>query len=146
VETQRPVITWQNATLNNSDGTPPNHLGNHQQWRLVDSHIRSSVSEDVFSAIVVVNTAATGTATFGQLADYIAMVSLARIDPRLDPDTDLAGTPTILRLFGQSAEGVPSKLTAWDQAFLKGLYRSRDAVLLRHRNDIALSMRDDLTP
>jgi hypothetical protein len=146
VETKRPVITWQNATLNNSDGTPPNHLGSHQQWRLVDSHIRSSVSEDVFSAIVVVNTAATGTATFGQLADYIAMVSLARIDPRLDPDADLAGTPTILRLFGQSAEGVPSKLTAWDQAFLKGLYRSRDAVLLRHRNDIALSMRDDLTP
>jgi hypothetical protein len=85
-----------------------------------------------------------GTATFGQLADYIAMASLARIDPRLDPDADLAGTSSILRLFGQSSEGVPSKLTNWDQAFLKGLYRSRDAVLLRQRNDIALSMRDEL--
>jgi hypothetical protein len=146
VEAKRPVVTWQNATLNNSDGTPPNRIANHREWRLVDSHIRSSVSEDVFSAVVVVNTSATGTATFGQLADYVAMVSLARIDPRLDPDTDLAGTSTILRLFGQSSEGVPAKLTNWDQAFLKGLYRSRDAVLLRHRNDIALSMRDELAP
>jgi hypothetical protein len=49
-------------------------------------------------------------------------------------------------LFGQSSEGVPPRLTNWDQAFLKGLYRSRDAVLLRQRNDIALSMRDELAP
>jgi hypothetical protein len=150
VETKRPVVTWQNATVNNSDGTPPDTnrmLGRSRpQYRLIDSHIRGSVSEDVFSAIVVVDTSATGRATFGQLADYVAMVSLARIDPRLDPDTDLAGTTSILRLFGQSSEGVPPRLTNWDQAFLKGLYRSRDAVLLRQRNDIALSMRDELAP
>lgn len=146
VETKRPVVTWQNATLNNSDGTPPRRVGGGLEYRLVDSHIRGSVSEDVFSAIVVVNTSATGKATFGQLADYVAMVSLARIDPRLDPDTDFAGSSTILRLFAESSEDVPSRLTNWDQAFLKGLYRSRDAVLLRQRNDIALSMRDELAP
>lgn len=147
-DADRPVVTWQNADLNNADGTPPIRKGatSALEHRLIDSHIRGSVAEDIVSAIVVVNTSATGTATFGQLADYIAMASLARIDPRLDPDADLAGTSTILRLFGQGAAGVPPKLTSWDQAFLKGLYRSRDAVLLRQRNDIALSMRDELAP
>lgn len=142
VETQRPVVTWQNANFNNADGAP---LKPNREYRLVDSHIRGSVSEDVFSAIVVVNTSATGTATFGQLADYVAMVSLARIDPRLDPDADLAGTSTILRLFANSPEGVPPKLTNWDQAFLRGLYRSKDT-LLRPRSDIMQGMRDELTP
>lgn len=148
VDGTRPVTTWQNARLNNADGTPPIKRGTNQpgEYRLIDSHIRGSVAEGIFSTIVVVNTSATGGATFGQLADYIAMVSLAHIDPRIDADTDLPGSSTILRLFAKSSEGVPAKLTNWDQAFLKGLYRSRDAVLLRQRSDIMLSMRDDLAP
>jgi hypothetical protein len=116
------------------------------EYRLSDSRFRSSVSEDFLSVIVVVNTSATGAATFGQLADYIAMVSLARVDPRIDPESDLAGAPTILQVFGRDFARAPKKLTNWDEAFLKGLYRSRDAVLLRQRNDIALSMRDELAP
>lgn len=148
VDGTRPVTTWQNARLNNADGTPPIKRGTNQpgEYRLIDSHIRGSVAEDIFSTIVVVNTSATGGATFGQLADYIAMVSLAHIDPRIDADADLPGSSTILRLFAKSSAGVPSRLTNWDQAFLKGLYRSRDAVLLRQRSDIMLSMRDELAP
>jgi len=80
--------------------------------------------------------------SIGQLADYVAMVSLARIDPR----ADLATTSTILRLFAPSgSDTAPSGLTDWDQAFLKGLYKSYDPVL-RQRASIATSMARVLVP
>jgi hypothetical protein len=90
---------------------------------------------------MMVDTTATGGATFGQLADYIAMVSLARID--LDADFGDAGS--ILRVFATKAEGAPKRLTNWDHAFLKALYRP-DRPLLRPRTDIMLTMREELAP
>jgi hypothetical protein len=81
------------------------------------------------------------TPTFGQLADYIAMISLARID--LDADFGDAGS--ILRVFAKNAEGAPKRLTNWDHAFLKALYRP-DRASLRPRTDIMLTMREELAP
>lgn len=136
VDVTRPVVTWQNAALN-ATGMPSSARGADRlpEYRLSDSRFRSSVSEDFLSVIVVVNTSATGSATFGQLADYIAMVSLARADPRLDPDSDLAGAPTILKVFGKDFASAPRKLTNWDEAFLKGLYKGNDP-LTRKRAEI----------
>jgi hypothetical protein len=77
------------------------------------------VTEDFTSVVVVVNDAKTGQATFGQLADYIAMVALTRVDLT----ADFAGADSILRLFATSGSGAPpSRLTQWDQSFLKALY------------------------
>jgi len=121
LETPRPVSAWQNAMVINADGTQGADFN-----RLVDSHIKASVSEDISSVILMVDTTATGGATFGQLADYIAMISLARID--LDADFGDAGS--ILRVFAKNAQGAPKRLTNWDHAFLKALYQPDRALLL----------------
>ena len=107
----------------------------------MDSHIHASVSENISSVIVMVDTTATGGATFGQLADYIAMISLARID--LDADFENAGS--ILRVFAKNAQGAPQRFTNWDHAFLKALYQP-DRALLRPRTDIMVTMREELAP
>jgi hypothetical protein len=135
LQTPRPVSAWQNAIMLNADGT------NTGDYRLVDSHIKSSVSEDISSVILMVDTTATGGTTFGQLADYIAMVGLARIDLA----ADFSGTGSILRLFATNSEGAPKRLTNWDHAFLKALYRP-DKPLLHPRTDIMLTMREELAP
>ena len=69
---------------------------------------------------MVVNDAGTGQATFGQLADYVGMAALARVDL----SADFADVDSILRLFrtSDSATPPPSGLTQWDQSFLKTLY------------------------
>ena len=135
-----PVRIWHNAMLNNADGSPPIEQVN--QYRLKDSRIASSVAEDISTVIVLVDTKATEAMTLGQLADYVAMVSLARIAPR----ADLATTSTILRLFAPSGlDTAPAGLTDWDHAFLKGLYKTYDPVL-RQRASIASSMARDLVP
>jgi len=146
VDVTRPVVTWQNAALN-ATGMPSSARGadHAPEYRLSDSRFRSSVSEDFLSVIVVVNTSATGSATFGQLADYIAMVSLARVDPRIDADNDLAGAPTILKVFAKDFANAPRRVTNWDEAFLKGLYRGSDP-LTRKRAEIVRTMRDELAP
>lgn len=136
LETPRPVSAWLNAMLINADGTRGGEFN-----RLVDSHIKASVSEDISSVILMVNTTATGGATFGQLADYIAMVGLARIDL----DADFGDVGSILRVFAKKAEGAPQRLTNWDHAFLKALYQP-DRPLLRPRTDIMLTMREELAP
>jgi hypothetical protein len=139
----RPVRAWHGGTLNNADGSAPipNAISpaGPSQYRLVDSHIKNTVAEDMTSVIVLVDTSATGQATFGQLADYIAMVGLARIDA----NADFADAPTILRLFGPS--DAPKSLTPWDQAFLKALYEPNDP-LLRQRSAVTTSMAEELVP
>jgi len=56
--------------------------------------------------------------TFGQLADYVAMVGLAK----LKPGARLGDAPTILKLFNGAPRAAPPGMTDWDQAFLKSLY------------------------
>ena len=119
--TAQPVRIWQRATLNNADGTPPGTA-----YRMKDSRILSSVAEELAAVIIVVDTASTGTVTFGQLSDYISMVALAQVDLR----AELAKSSTILRLFaGNSPENTPRELTDWDRAFLKAVYGLQDSHL-----------------
>jgi hypothetical protein len=139
-----PVRVWHNAKLNNADGTPPKEDGvvRAREYRLKDSRIASSVAEDISSIVVLVDMRAIGTATLGQLADYVAMAALARIDLR----ANLASSATILRLFAPSdSESAPPGLTSWDTAFLKGLYGPHDP-LLRPRAHIAAIMAQELAP
>lgn len=136
----RPVQTIQNVIVNNSDGTTP---FNSWSYRLRDSHIYTSVTEDFTSAVVVVNDAETGGATFGQLADYVAMVALARVDL----SADFSAADSILRLFATSdpATPRPARLTEWDQTFLKTLY-SVDISDQRPRSLISTTMVRSLVP
>ena len=53
-----------------------------------------------------------------QLADYLAMVTLAQIDP----EADTHGFQSILNVFDSPAS--VDGLTEWDQTYLRGLYRA----------------------
>jgi len=71
--------------------------------------------------------------------DYVAFNALAQIDP-----TARTGNfPTILNLFSQT-ESAPTQLTAWDIAYLEGLYRARGETSNRQIASIARRMADQV--
>lgn len=88
--------------------------------------IRSTTREDFNHVIIVLDTARASGIPFGALADYIAMVTLAQIDP----SSDLSEFPSILNMFTERDAGrdFPLALTDWDKSYLVGLYGApRDA-------------------
>lgn len=82
------------------------------------SRLSDQYRDDLKRMFVIVDVDLLGGTTLAQLADYIAMVSLAQVNQ--DADTDRY--ETILNLF-QHPEFAPG-LTGWDMAYLQGLYES----------------------
>lgn len=80
------------------------------------SRLVSQYRQDLKRTFVVIDVDRLNGVNLGQLSDYIAMVSLAQIDP----DANTARFETILNVFNEpvGAEG----LTGWDMAYLRGLY------------------------
>ena len=80
------------------------------------SRIHSGTIDELWDVIIIVDaTKLTGT-TWPQLADYLAVVSLAQINPKADP----AEFDSILNLFSNPA--AYSGLTDWDRSYLQALY------------------------
>ncbi len=79
--------------------------------------------------------------TVGQLADYVAMSSFAK----LKPDARLDDAPTILKLFDGAPRAAPIGMTEWDQTFLKSLYATEQKSKLQ-RGQIARSMVREIVP
>jgi hypothetical protein len=80
------------------------------------SRLHGGIRDDLKRVVIVVDaTKLTGT-TWQQLADYLAVVSLAQIDP----DTNPEAFDSILNLFNNPL--AYSGLTDWDRAYLKALY------------------------
>jgi hypothetical protein len=131
-----PVRVWYNANLQTAEGLPligdatsmvptgrstnyplenvPNNT-HAMGFRLAHDEVR-----DLISVIVLIDSGRAKGVSFGQLADYVALIGLAEL--RLD--ANLGGAPTILRLFGQSAQAPPPGLSSWDQSFLNALYHT----------------------
>ncbi|WP_056621510.1 MULTISPECIES: hypothetical protein [unclassified Brevundimonas] len=80
------------------------------------ARLSSQYRQDLKRTFVIVDVDRLGGVTLTQLADYIAMVALAQIDP----DADTSRFETVLNLFDDPA-GVQG-LSGWDQAYLEGLY------------------------
>ena len=93
------------------------------------------------SVIVTFDSSRTEDLNLEQLADYAAMVGLAEIQN----DAAVENTPTILRLFSPSADAVPTGLSTWDSALLKGLYNT-DSRWKMQRSQISESMLRDIAP
>jgi hypothetical protein len=95
------------------------------------------------SVIVVVDTKRAAGVTLDQLADYIALVGLSKVNL----DMDLSGAPTILSIFapstGSAAQPAPASITGWDQDYLKALYLTRQSSR-RQRSEIADMMVRDM--
>ena len=127
-----PVRAWYNVEIYNSDGTPLDHLGAAPGMAgfamsgvRINAHSRATRIQfndvrNLSSVIVLVDATRARGVTFGQLAAYVGMVGLAEIKI----DANVFDTPSILQLFANSGNPAPSGLSAYDQAFLKGLYHT----------------------
>jgi hypothetical protein len=80
------------------------------------SRIHSGIRDVLRTVIVIVDGTKLGGTTWEQLGDYLAVVSLAQINPDADP----SAFDSILNLF--SNPHAYSGLTDWDRAYLRGLY------------------------
>lgn len=86
------------------------------------SRLSTQIVDDTKRAFIIVDVDRIGDVSTRQLADYIAFVTLAQVDP----EADASGYASILNVFGDPAQ--TDGLTQWDQAYLRGLY---DAVRTR---------------
>ncbi len=102
--------------------------------------LRSNTRTDFDRAFVVVDPDRVGQIRFEALADYLAFVSLAQIDPEAEPSS----ASSVLSLFADKEAGrePPERMTNWDIAYLKGVYDARrDTINDRgQRKDIASEM------
>jgi secretin/TonB-like protein len=149
----RAVRVWYNAAAVGTDGMPvTSGVACGMPLRMMASLIQFSCSNEssraafydvlAFSSVVViVDTRRLKDLSFGQLADYVAMVGLTQIDL----DDDVGGFPTILQLFAASRETAPAGLSTWDQAFLSALYHSDQGSRLQ-RSQIVVRMLHDVSP
>jgi hypothetical protein len=136
VETPRPVRWWHVTGVTSSDGFA---VGRGETMRVPDGgRLRQNVRQDFSRLVIVVDMNRTGAVKFGALADYVAMVALAQ----LQPTAKTARLDTIMNLFADDTP--PSAMTEWDAAYLKGLYTVRpDSKNARAQGrEIARSMRD----
>lgn len=83
------------------------------------SRLSTQIVDDSKRVFVIVDVDKINGVNLQQLGDYLAMVSLAQINP----DADTSGYASVLNLFNdpERTEG----LTNWDMAYLKGLYATQ---------------------
>ncbi len=80
------------------------------------SRLSNEIVDELLRTVVILDMEQVGGVSAQQLADYVAMITLAQIDP----EADTSGYATILNLF-QSPDAAGG-LTDWDSAYLSGLY------------------------
>lgn len=80
------------------------------------SRLSTQILDELFRTVVIVDVDQTSGVSAQQLADYVAMVTLAQIDP----EADTSGYASILNLF--ETPDATTGLTEWDRAYLQGLY------------------------
>lgn len=100
------------------------------------SRLSTQIVDNLTRTIVILDIDQVGQVSINQLADYIAMVTLAQIDP----DADTGRYASILNVFDRP-DTAPS-LTDWDRAYLTGLYGAeRNRLNLRtNRAEVADSI------
>ena len=89
------------------------------------SRLKSTLSDAIWGSLVIVDAGKLGNVKWPQLADYLAMVSLAQVDPNGRP----SGYDSILNLF--STDTPPRGMTDMDRTYLRALYEM-DTMLLPH--------------
>ncbi len=101
------------------------------------SRLRSQIVDNLSRAIVVVDVDEVSHLSITQLADYVAMVSLAQIDP----NADTSAYASILNVMKNP--DAAAGLMDWDRAYLEGLYGAqRNAANGRaHRSEVVDAIR-----
>ena len=83
------------------------------------SRLTSQIRDDLNRTIVIVDVDDIADVSFEQLSDYIAMVTLAQVDPQ----GSTTGFTSILGVFEDPT--ITPGLSDWDWAYLRALYSSR---------------------
>jgi hypothetical protein len=81
-----------------------------------NSFITDAVRDEMVATYIIVDESEVEGLTWAQLADYLAIVAFAQIDPEARP----AGYNSILNLFEAAAP--PAGMTEWDRDYLEALY------------------------
>ncbi|MBX3431276.1 MAG: hypothetical protein KF779_16945 [Hyphomonadaceae bacterium] len=97
--------------------------------------------QDFRNVVIIVDGPRAAAPRLDALADYLAMVALAQIDPA----ADTSAFTSILNLYGENGER-PLRMTEWDESYLEGLYAApRQAPNVRRQEGrIVHSMRQDI--
>lgn len=137
-----PVRWWHVTRRTTADGQQYNR-GDQVRVRQV-GRLNAGTRDDFDRVIIVMDVTRMGRLRMSSLADYIAMVGLAQVDP----EAETAGVSSVLNLFADRAAGVEpvTGMTQWDKAYLKGLYGAKRAARrgADQEDDIARSMTEDL--
>ncbi len=124
----RAVRWWHVSERLSADGTAlrgdasQGGMANAPAVRSAGSRLQSDTRQDLSRVIIIVDARRVGSVQVASLADYIAMVALAQINP----NAQIGGYPTILSLFDTRSgnEAPPSAMTEWDLGYLDGLYHA----------------------
>lgn len=148
----RPVRWWHVTRTMSADGEPIGSGGvtpsmaqggfdGAQTVRSNGSMLRQATRQDFSRVVIIIDGRNAGSVQLAALADYVALVALAQINP----EADTSAFPTVLNLFSASGGAVPAGLTAWDLAYLDALYKTdRDASsVTQQQADIARRMMHD---
>ncbi len=128
---EAPVRWWQVTMVVDTMGKPaieaPDGLNGPPVVAGANSLITNSVQDQLWTATVIVDVPQVSGLSWRQLADYLAIVSLAQIDPK----GDSSGYDSILNIF--ESPNSASELTDWDWSYLRGLYKLNRRLLPRHQ-------------
>jgi hypothetical protein len=133
------VRLWYNIDVGRKSGTRNGHFI-PSNTRAESSAFVGNAAFNFLSVFAIIDTRRTEHTTLDQLADYVAMAGLTRVDL----DAGLGSAPSILRLFAGSRENQPAGLSSWDAAFLKALYQSNQTSRTQ-RFDIAERVTQDIS-
>lgn len=111
-----PVTHYTSTSV--AGGTAPTGQTGGPPWRNVRGiqPPGNNIRESLQMTMVIVDASRASGMSFASLGDYVAMLSLAQVDP----EASFAGQPTILDLFS-SAPGA-TEMTRWDLDYLTALY------------------------
>ena len=139
VGTPQPVRVWYNLDLSLALPGPPGAVDPaHAVHSLYKKCARTPIAggrlgtartlyglvPDFLSVLLVVDLNRVRGYQWSQVADYMALSGLAKINRQKRNDD----APTILNLFSFAGPAAPQELTGWDRAFLKALYNTDQRV------------------
>lgn len=106
----------------------------------VVTRLRANIRYDMAWVIIVIDVTKTAQVPASSLADYIAMVALAQIDPQ----ADFTAHDTVLNLFAPGAAF--HGMTEWDHSYLSALYDAdaNAANFASQKDDMERSLADGL--
>lgn len=152
VESRRPVKWWHISMPTDADtGRPAVRLpGEVNSFGVPSapvigvfaaSRLNTQIRDDLQKVMVIVDIDEIGEANLTQLADYIAFISLAQVDP----DANISAFDTVLNLFDPPSTA-PEGLTDWDWSYLTSLYETLDAPQARrNRSAVASGVANTMT-